>query len=609
VPVGQIEPLTLAYAVLTIGVATATAYVAAYAWRHRQVQAATSLAAFMVGVTVWTAAAGVGLLLDGQTALIVAHGVRLGASGVVVASFLGLAMELAGYGDLLDRRAAVLLGVEPLVMAVLTATTGLQGLAYASIEPSPDPLTAVVPEPAIGFWLHLAYSYLLVGVAMALLVGQLLRSRGIYRRQIATVIVGAVLALGSNLALTLGLTTAEVEPIGFAAMGLLTAWAIRHYRLIDLAPIARRQIVATLPDPVVVIDDRDRITDCNEAALALLDATEAAVLGSDFRAAFDAVATDVAAFEDAIQHSDVVAVPVGEEVRRYEARLSPIVDDRGEDRGRILLLHDVTEREQHRRRLERTNEQLDRFASVVSHDLRNPLSVADGYLELARTDGDEEHFETVADAHARMQAIIDDVLALARGGPAVEDSEPVAIADVAERAWEHVETGEASLVVETDLVVEADADRLERLFENLYRNAIDHAQEGRDADSGPLTVTVGRIEGASRREDHDARAEVLRDDLKAEAPGDPVDRDGFYVADDGIGIPEADRERVFEPGETSGGDGTGLGLAIVRSIAQAHGWSVRATDAEDGGARFDVTGAAPAPEGAPADSAGHSAEP
>jgi signal transduction histidine kinase len=65
---------------------------------------------------------------------------------------------------------------------------------------------------------------------------------------------------------------------------------------------------------------------------------------------------------------------------------------------------------------------------------------------------------------------------------------------------------------------------------------------------------------------------------------------GFYVADDGPGIPESDRERVFETGYSTSDGGTGFGLEIVATVATAHGWDVRVTDAADGGARFEFTG-------------------
>jgi signal transduction histidine kinase len=69
--------------------------------------------------------------------------------------------------------------------------------------------------------------------------------------------------------------------------------------------------------------------------------------------------------------------------------------------------------------------------------------------------------------------------------------------------------------------------------------------------------------------------------------GSPTDPTGFYVADDGRGIPEAEREAVFERGHTAADEGTGIGLSIVRTIAEAHDWDVRLTESEAGGARFE----------------------
>jgi len=66
--------------------------------------------------------------------------------------------------------------------------------------------------------------------------------------------------------------------------------------------------------------------------------------------------------------------------------------------------------------------------------------------------------------------------------------------------------------------------------------------------------------------------------------------DGFYVADDGPGIPPDERDRVFEPGHSTSEDGTGYGLWIVEEIVTAHGWTVDATESATGGARFEITG-------------------
>ena len=207
------------------------------------------------------------------------------------------------------------------------------------------------------------------------------------------------------------------------------------------------------------------------------------------------------------------------------------------------------ERHAYEARLERQNAQLEQFASVASHDLRNPLNVAAGHLDLAQETGADDHFETVATNHDRMASIIKDVLVLAREGTFVEETEPVALDSLAVDCWEGVETGDAELVVDGEPTVEGDARKLRHVFENLFRNSVEHAGEN-------VTVEVGSTD------------------------------DSFYIADDGPGIPESEREAVFEHGY-SGSDGTGFGLAIVESIAEAHGWTIRLTESQSGGARFE----------------------
>jgi signal transduction histidine kinase len=211
---------------------------------------------------------------------------------------------------------------------------------------------------------------------------------------------------------------------------------------------------------------------------------------------------------------------------------------------------DRTERET---QLKRRNEQLDEFAGVISHNLRNPLGVAQGYLDLARETGADEDFERVCKAHDRMEAIIEDVLGLARQGKTVGETRLVALPSVVEHAWENVGTEAAKLTCEADAdrPIEADEGRLEALLENLFRNAIEHGGE---------SVTV-RVERSAT---------------------------GFTVEDDGPGIPAAERDQVFEHGHTTSDSGTGFGLSIVEQIADAHGWEIAVAESGAGGARFEI---------------------
>ena len=226
--------------------------------------------------------------------------------------------------------------------------------------------------------------------------------------------------------------------------------------------------------------------------------------------------------------------------------------------GVAIVARDVSERRERERQLEAQNDRLEEFASVVSHDLRNPLSVAMGRLDLARREVDDDNLDAVADALDRMEGLIEDTLALAREGQTVTDPEPVAVASLVEDCWELVETPDLELVLELDdgARIRADTSRLRNVFENLFRNAAEHA-----SCDGFTTVRVGALS------------------------------DGFYISDDGSGIPEDERDAVLEVGH-SGNGGTGFGLPIAQRVAEAHGWAMKITDSESGGARFEFTGVA-----------------
>lgn len=205
--------------------------------------------------------------------------------------------------------------------------------------------------------------------------------------------------------------------------------------------------------------------------------------------------------------------------------------------------------EQLERRLNRQTERLDTFTSVISHDLRNPLNVAQSSVELLEEDS--SHVDRLDRSLNSIAEIIEKADQYVKQKEPVESTSPVNVPAVAKRVWENPADG----VLETDIKkhVMADPERLSVLFDHLFRNSVEHSE-------GPVTVHIGELP------------------------------DGFYVADDGPGIPEGDRDDVFEPGYTVNRHGTGLGLAIVRDIARAHGWSVKMREGDTGGLRVEVTG-------------------
>ena len=225
------------------------------------------------------------------------------------------------------------------------------------------------------------------------------------------------------------------------------------------------------------------------------------------------------------------------------------------------------ERQRAADRLERERDRLDEFASVVSHDLRNPLTTARGRMDLLADDCESEHVEPVQRALSRMETLIENLLMLAREGGGVDETGRVDVVALAEDAWKTTDSRGGALRTAVDAFeLRADEPRLRQLLENLFRNAVEHGSAGERGGSAGVTVTVGPL----------------------------PDGDGFYVADDGPGIPEDEREKVFESGYTTTSEGTGFGLDIVSEIADGHDWDVRVVESEAGGARFEVTGTEPA---------------
>ncbi|MDB2294554.1 PAS domain S-box protein, partial [Halorubrum ezzemoulense] len=306
-------------------------------------------------------------------------------------------------------------------------------------------------------------------------------------------------------------------------------------------------IIDSVTDGVYVVDEEGRFTYVNDELIELVGYERDTILGRR-----PSLIKDEDSVKRAEHYLGQLLSSEGPESATFEVTLQPrdgesiICEDHmsvlpyeGEHfEGSVGTLRDITEREERERELERQNARLEKFASVVSHDLRNPLNVAEGRVELAQAECDSEHLDDVESALERSQALIDDLLTLAREGNRVDDIEAVEFGTLTKNCWQNVSTGEAAIMVEIDQTIRADQSRLQQVLENLYRNAIEHG-------GGDVTVTVGALPN------------------------------GFYIEDDGSGIPTDERNNVFDAGYSTTDDGTGFGLNIVEDIVDAHGWEIQ----------------------------------
>lgn len=329
------------------------------------------------------------------------------------------------------------------------------------------------------------------------------------------------------------------------------------------------RLVETVGDGMYALDDGGHFMTVNDALCEMTGYAREGLLGehlelileTEGRNAWEAVVDDLTgvggdsrSLELTVVRKDGTRFPCENKVG-----LLPSGED-GSFMGTVGVLRDVTERKRRERKLQRQNDRLDAFASIVSHDLRNPLSVAQGYLEmLEESEADEATVGEVQQSLDRMNEMIDDVLALAREGETAAETAPVPLPSAVQDAWSNVDTRDAELTVSLDQSVLADEGRLLRLLENLFRNAVQHGGSDVALEVGPL-----------------------------EAPAEGFV--GFFVEDDGPGMPPNVREHVFESDFTTAEDGHGIGLWVVSEIADAHDWEAAATVGRDGGARFEFAG-------------------
>ncbi|NEU57834.1 MEDS domain-containing protein [Halorussus sp. MSC15.2] len=266
--------------------------------------------------------------------------------------------------------------------------------------------------------------------------------------------------------------------------------------------------------------------------------------------------------------------------------------------------------------LEEKNARLENFASMLAHELRNPVNIGQIYGQQLPADGNAEAVGYITEAFDRIEDIIDVMLMLTRGRDAVGEHSAVDLGTVARDVWDDIDTRGATSEVAIDSTIEADETYVQHLFRNLFENAVEHGSTGnrpQDDNAAEHGSTSPRSQAHEDAVEHGSTGNRPRDDdvhqtesdaahQNAQRSEDAVEHGGadvtvtvgelptgFYVADDGSGIPDDDKNAVFEEGYTSAASngGMGLGLAFVQKLAEIYEWDCAVTESDEGGARFE----------------------
>jgi signal transduction histidine kinase len=340
------------------------------------------------------------------------------------------------------------------------------------------------------------------------------------------------------------------EPMGVAvfAVGTLFVYVNRFETV---------QLTGDSDEPAVFLDPDDRVRDYNQAAAALFPSLEDSI--------GQPVGEIVPAIARRLDDPGVLEVDAGEESRYYQISTTPFTTG-GVTTGRLVTVSDVTEREAYRRQLEEKTEQLEALNRVVRHDIRNDMAVIRGWAETLTPHVDPEGQDALDRVLRKSDHVIDltetvrEFVESLSGDYAIEPR-PTGLRRHLETELEAVRESfaEASFRVDGEIpVVDVLANEmLPSVFRNLFENAVRHN------DSETPEITVDAVE----------TDDVVR----------------VRIADNGPGIPDEQKRRIFGKGEKGlDSPGSGIGLYLVYTLTDQFGGDVWVEDNDPRGAVFVV---------------------
>ncbi|HQE91653.1 MAG TPA: histidine kinase N-terminal 7TM domain-containing protein [Anaerolineae bacterium] len=482
----------------------------------------------------------------------------------------------------------------PLTTVILVFTNDMHGLMWATYTFVPtsvgQALAIQITRHGLWFYVNVFYEYGLVAIGAVLIIRQSLRSFNIYRRQSVWLVLGSLMPMAGNAIYVFRIVPGlqqDYTSVMFAVGGVAFSIGMLRYRLFDLHPIARNAVIDNMQDAMFALDDQNRIVDLNPAALALMGAAANAILGQPAAQVFSRWHALVEQFQDTSEIQTDITADDGQQQRYYDLHISPLYDHREHMTGRLIVVHDITERKatevalrERTAALETLNEQLDAFAHTVAHDIKDPLSgivaltsLLGEYFQNLSPDAIHTYMDAITQNAMRLTSIVDALLLLAsvRQVESVKTElldMPAIVAHVQNRLAVLIAEHQAVIMTpETWPPLRSYGPWVEEVWVNYVSNAIKYGG------------TPPRVElGFSKLEAQDPKP-------------DPASRIRFWVRDNGPGLTVEQQEQVFTQFTRLSGiePGHGLGLSIARNIIEKLGGEVGVESAVGQGSVFWFT--------------------
>lgn len=579
------------YSILALLASFMSIFLMLIIWRRRSGQNIRFFMLLMVALSIWAFASAIEMSVTNLNNKVLINSLSyLGVVTVPTSLFL-FVIDYTGRDYLLTRRNLILLSIFPILTLLAVATDPLHHEFWTSIVLTTDhSYQMAVYNHGILFWLHVAYSYLMMVLSAILLIRAFIRSPQVYRGQMSLIFVGMAAPWVANGLYVFEMSPlpayVDLTPLAFTVTGLTLGWNMYRFRMMDLIPVARDRVIETMLDAVIVFDPNNRIVDANPAAFELLQKTGEQVIGKDASQVFVNHLAVIAQFEANKQKSGEIPIVLDDIEHTYKMHISPFYNRQGDLTGRTVVLHEITALKNANQQLiiakqeaEAADQMKSQFLATMSHELRTPLNAIIGYTELQLTgmvgELSDIHYQyaerTLANAEHLLE-LINDILDLSK----IEAGRvQLAAQSFNLREW-------ATNIVEQYRILATDKDlelreeiapelpeiaigdelRLKQIVVNLLSNAIKFTAEGH----------------------------VLFKLAK-----ESEDRWCIIIADTGIGISPHLQETVFDEfyqvdgSSTRDYGGTGLGLAIVRKLVMLMKGTIHLESALEKGSTFSIS--------------------
>ena len=333
------------------------AFIVAYsAWRRRGVPGAISLALLMLSAGIWALAYSIELSVTSLQAQIFWSKVEyLGIVNIPVL-YLILALEFAQQDRFLSRRNKLLLWVIPILTLIMTWTNELHALIWSSFQQVEfnNNLILGVGHGMV-FWIYAAYSYLLLLLGAIVLVQRAVTAKGEYRSQAAVMVLGAAVTWIGNIVYLTGLSPIpeiDTTSLTITISGLIFAWGLFRFGLLDLVPIAGETVLESLDDGALVLDQHHRIVYLNKAFEYYTNIWAEEAIGKSAEVALSDLPGLYSVYADSEHVNTDIGLDRGDGRKLFlNLRISPIRDTDKNVVGRVFILHDITESKQAEQRL------------------------------------------------------------------------------------------------------------------------------------------------------------------------------------------------------------------------------------------------------------------